>query len=112
MVLLWWQEIEWGLPLWILQSGVNMQIALTYCSRLQVCYKLKRSIEKGINYNFFPDERENSRQHLHMTLREACAAKDVNLARKILIEAGPDAEMIVNLAPNGSNTLLFLYAFF
>lgn len=60
-------------------------------------------------YHFLSDERENNRQHLHSALREACLAKDVKLAREILSEAGDDAEMIVNLAPNGSNTLLFLY---
>lgn len=59
-------------------------------------------------YYFLLDERENNRQQLHSALREASLAKDVKLAKEILTEAGPDAEMIVNLAPNGSNTLLFL----
>lgn len=54
------------------------------------------------------DERENRRQHQHMLLREACINKDVQVVKKFLDEFGSDAELLVNMAPNGANTLLFM----
>lgn len=40
-------------------------------------------------------------------LREACSRGDVTAARHMIKELGVEAEMIINSAPNGSNTLLF-----
>ncbi|KAL0267443.1 UNVERIFIED_CONTAM: hypothetical protein PYX00_009712 [Menopon gallinae] len=54
------------------------------------------------------NERENNRLQSHATLREACLARDMNLAKELLEKLGEDAESIVNRAPNGANTLLFL----
>jgi hypothetical protein len=48
------------------------------------------------------------RQAAHAQIREAVLNGDLVLVRSLLDELGPDAELVVNMAPNGSNTLLFL----
>ncbi|XP_049858112.1 leucine-rich repeat serine/threonine-protein kinase 1 isoform X1 [Schistocerca gregaria] len=54
------------------------------------------------------DVKESERQNSHQTLREACLNGDVALVKSILQQLGSDAELVVNMAPNGSNTLLFM----
>ncbi|XP_063611108.1 leucine-rich repeat serine/threonine-protein kinase 1-like [Penaeus indicus] len=51
--------------------------------------------------------RELARQELHSALRESCSRGDVSRAKAILRDLGAEAEIIINSAPNGSNTLLF-----
>ncbi|KAK4295198.1 hypothetical protein Pmani_032225 [Petrolisthes manimaculis] len=51
--------------------------------------------------------RELARQELHSALRESCSRGDVSRARAILRDLGAEAQVIINSAPNGSNTLLF-----
>ncbi|CAL4058692.1 unnamed protein product, partial [Meganyctiphanes norvegica] len=53
------------------------------------------------------DARELARQELHSALRESCSRGDVSRAKAILRDLGAEAEIIINSAPNGSNTLLF-----
>lgn len=48
------------------------------------------------------------RQGAHAQIREAVLNGDLALVRSLLDEQGPDAELVINMAPNGSNTLLFL----
>jgi len=56
----------------------------------------------------FLDERDTRRLHHHASLREACINKNVTQVRTILKKVPEDAEILVNMAPNGANTLLFL----
>uniref|UniRef100_A0A6A7FVB2 non-specific serine/threonine protein kinase n=2 Tax=Hirondellea gigas TaxID=1518452 RepID=A0A6A7FVB2_9CRUS len=53
------------------------------------------------------DARELARQELHGALREACTRGDVPRARTLLRDLGEEATVIINAAPNGTNTLLF-----
>ncbi|XP_069190679.1 leucine-rich repeat serine/threonine-protein kinase 1-like isoform X2 [Procambarus clarkii] len=53
------------------------------------------------------DARELARQELHSALRESCSRGDVSRAKAILRDLGAEAQIIINSAPNGSNTLLF-----
>ncbi|KAK8739393.1 hypothetical protein OTU49_003613, partial [Cherax quadricarinatus] len=54
-----------------------------------------------------PYARELARQELHSALRESCSRGDVSRAKAILRDLGAEAQIIINSAPNGSNTLLF-----
>ncbi|XP_068220598.1 leucine-rich repeat serine/threonine-protein kinase 1 isoform X12 [Palaemon carinicauda] len=75
----------------------------------------KPSVEKATDaYCYFldypvleQDARELARQELHSALRESCSRGDVSRAKAILRDLGAEAEIIINSAPNGSNTLLF-----
>ena len=55
----------------------------------------------------FSDARELARQELHSALRDSSYRGDVSRARAILRDLGAEAEVIINSAPNGYNTLLF-----
>lgn len=46
-----------------------------------------------------------------MALRDAICRGDINTTRLILSELGSKEEFIVNMAPNGSTTLLYWYYF-
>ncbi|XP_042874450.1 leucine-rich repeat serine/threonine-protein kinase 1-like isoform X4 [Penaeus japonicus] len=75
----------------------------------------KPSVERASDaYSYFfdypvlhQDARELARQELHSALRESCSRGDVSRAKAILRDLGAEAEIIINSAPNGSNTLLF-----
>lgn len=54
------------------------------------------------------DAKESVRRGAHAQVRDAVVAGDLAQVRSLLAEQGPDAELVVNMAPNGSNTLLFL----
>ncbi|KAJ1529280.1 hypothetical protein ONE63_006078 [Megalurothrips usitatus] len=54
------------------------------------------------------DAKESVRRGAHAQVRDAVLAADLGQVRALLAELGPDAELVVNMAPNGSNTLLFL----
>lgn len=58
---------------------------------------------------FFTDAREKARQERHAALREACCInEDAASTRRILSSlSSGDAELVVNMAPGGANTLLF-----
>ncbi|XP_046393381.1 leucine-rich repeat serine/threonine-protein kinase 1 [Ischnura elegans] len=54
------------------------------------------------------DEKERRRQESHAALRNACAQGEPPSVIRGMVQAlGEEAELIVNMAPNGSNTLLF-----
>ncbi|KAG1714290.1 Leucine-rich repeat serine/threonine-protein kinase 1 [Nymphon striatum] len=48
-----------------------------------------------------------TQRNVFIGLREACSRGDVAAAKHMIKELGTEAEMIINSAPNGSNTLLF-----
>ncbi|KAK6640321.1 hypothetical protein RUM44_012007 [Polyplax serrata] len=54
------------------------------------------------------NEKENHKMQIYSLLREACLSKNLEKVKSLLDEAGAEIEMIINYAPNGSNTLLFL----
>ncbi|KAK9885098.1 hypothetical protein WA026_009320 [Henosepilachna vigintioctopunctata] len=54
------------------------------------------------------DAKEKSRQNSHASLRIACSQGDLNAVKQLVSTLGTDAELIVNMAPSGANTLLFL----
>lgn len=58
----------------------------------------------------FSDAREKLRQETHAALREACGvAEDVSAVRRLLGGLPEtDVELVVNMAPGGANTLLFV----
>ncbi|ETN67521.1 Leucine-rich repeat kinase [Anopheles darlingi] len=56
------------------------------------------------------DTREQIRSQKHRALREAVSANDESAVQLLLESVGPERELIVNMAPGGANTLLFLAA--
>ncbi|KAK7861679.1 hypothetical protein R5R35_005355 [Gryllus longicercus] len=54
------------------------------------------------------DAKESARQSSHHALRDTCANGDAALVRALLQQLGPEAALVVNMAPSGSNTLLFM----
>ncbi|XP_053678911.1 leucine-rich repeat serine/threonine-protein kinase 1 [Anopheles nili] len=54
------------------------------------------------------DTREQIRSQKHRTLREAVTATDEAAVQLLLESVGSDREIIVNMAPGGANTLLFV----
>ncbi|XP_063218267.1 leucine-rich repeat serine/threonine-protein kinase 1 isoform X2 [Bacillus rossius redtenbacheri] len=54
------------------------------------------------------DAKETLRQSAHASLRDACQLGDAELVQALVARLGPEAELIVNMAPSGSNTLLFV----
>lgn len=61
---------------------------------------------------FIKDSWEESQSIIHMALRDAICRGDVNTTRTILSDIGSNDEFIVNMAPNGSTTLLYWYLIF
>ena len=55
-----------------------------------------------------PDAWELSRHTAHAALRDAVLVGDVQLLKTLIAELAEEAETIINMAPNGSNTLLFM----
>ncbi|XP_075215251.1 leucine-rich repeat kinase [Lycorma delicatula] len=53
------------------------------------------------------DAKELARQSSHSALRDAVAAGDVTTVKNLIAELGVEAELLINMAPSGSNTLLF-----
>lgn len=60
----------------------------------------------------FTDAKETARQRCHTSLRGTCAAGDVSLLKSLLQQLGSEAELVVNMAPSGSNTLLFMWVYY
>lgn len=56
---------------------------------------------------YIPDEREKARLEIHAAIRDAINQGDSNSVHQILQSVQKDAELIVNMAPSGANTLLF-----
>uniref|UniRef100_A0A1S4G9X9 non-specific serine/threonine protein kinase n=1 Tax=Anopheles gambiae TaxID=7165 RepID=A0A1S4G9X9_ANOGA len=56
------------------------------------------------------DTREQIRSQKHRALREAVTATDETAVQLLLESIGSDREIIVNMAPGGANTLLFIAA--
>lgn len=56
---------------------------------------------------YFLDAWEESQNEVHMSLRDAICRGDFNAVRTILSELGNNAEFVINMAPNGSSTLLY-----
>lgn len=54
------------------------------------------------------DTREQIRSQKHKNLREAVSSSDDTLVQLLLDSIGPEREIIVNMAPGGANTLLFM----
>ncbi|XP_053686186.1 leucine-rich repeat serine/threonine-protein kinase 1 isoform X3 [Sabethes cyaneus] len=54
------------------------------------------------------DTREQIRAQKHKNLREAVTSSDETLVQLLLDSIGPEREIIVNMAPGGANTLLFI----
>ncbi|KFB52135.1 hypothetical protein ZHAS_00020459 [Anopheles sinensis] len=57
-----------------------------------------------------PDTREQIRTQKHRALREAVTATDEGAVQLLLEGIGAEREIIVNMAPGGANTLLFIAA--
>lgn len=55
----------------------------------------------------FADEREKARLNIHAALHDACINGDVISFQQLVTSLSKDAELIVNMAPSGANTLLF-----
>ncbi|XP_014247457.1 leucine-rich repeat serine/threonine-protein kinase 1 [Cimex lectularius] len=54
------------------------------------------------------EAKETLRQTTHAALREACIAGDAGLVRNLINELGGDVSTVLNIQPNGLNTLLFI----
>lgn len=80
--------------------------ALNFLSYINSLYFKKFSL---ISFYFvFTEAKESLRQSSHRTLREACTNGDVVLVKSIINELGIDAPTVLNIQPNGLNTLLFM----
>ncbi|XP_066246944.1 leucine-rich repeat serine/threonine-protein kinase 1 isoform X1 [Euwallacea similis] len=53
------------------------------------------------------DAKEKARLDIHAAVRHACSQGDINSVQQLLSSLQKDAELIVNMAPSGANTLLF-----
>jgi len=62
-----------------------------------------------LHFIFFKDSWEESQSTIHMALRDAICRGDVSTTKTILSELGSKEEFIVNMAPNGTTTLLYWY---
>jgi len=62
-----------------------------------------------IIFLFIQDSWEESQNTVHLVLRDAISRGDISTTKTILSELGPNEEFIVNMAPNGSTTLLYWY---
>ncbi|KAG5883328.1 hypothetical protein JTB14_032528 [Gonioctena quinquepunctata] len=60
------------------------------------------NLKKYIKY-----AKEKARLDIHAAIRDACTQGDVNSVQQLLLSLQKDAELIVNMAPSGANTLLF-----
>lgn len=63
--------------------------------------KLKNSFLK------FLDAKEKARLDIHAAIRDAVAKGDAVSVQHLLSSLQKDAELIINMAPSGANTLLF-----
>ncbi|XP_067008597.2 leucine-rich repeat serine/threonine-protein kinase 1 [Anabrus simplex] len=54
------------------------------------------------------DAKESARQNSHIAMRDICSNGDPALVKTLLQQLGPEAGLVVNMAPSGSNTLLFM----
>ncbi|KAL1122208.1 hypothetical protein AAG570_003613 [Ranatra chinensis] len=54
------------------------------------------------------EAKETLRETTHRALREACISGDTALVKTIIAELGEDAAVVLNMQPNGANTLLFI----
>lgn len=48
---------------------------------------------------------------MHAAIRDACTRGDSNAVQQLVGSLAKDAELIINMAPSGANTLLFTYEF-
>jgi len=62
-----------------------------------------------LHFVFVKDSWEESQNTIHMALRDAICRGDVSTTKTILSELGSKEEFIVNMAPNGTTTLLYWY---
>lgn len=53
------------------------------------------------------DAKEKAKQDIHAAIRDAVSQGDVSSVQNFLASLQKDAELIVNMAPSGANTLLF-----
>ncbi|XP_056637900.1 leucine-rich repeat serine/threonine-protein kinase 1 isoform X1 [Diorhabda sublineata] len=53
------------------------------------------------------DEKEKARLEIHAAIRDAVNQGDANSVQQLLLSLQNDAELIINMAPSGANTLLF-----
>ncbi|XP_049820088.1 leucine-rich repeat serine/threonine-protein kinase 1 isoform X2 [Aethina tumida] len=53
------------------------------------------------------NEKEKARLDIHAAIRDACSQGDTNSVQQLISSLSDDAELIVNMAPSGANTLLF-----
>ncbi|KAF5301002.1 hypothetical protein FQR65_LT08985 [Abscondita terminalis] len=56
------------------------------------------------------DAKEKAKLDIHAALRDACINGDANSVQQLVSSLSKDAELIVNMAPSGANTLLFIAA--
>lgn len=56
----------------------------------------------------FSDAKEKARLDIHAALCDACTRGDVKSFQQLITSLSKDAELIVNMAPSGANTLLFM----
>jgi len=86
---------------------------ITATTSLDIIYSCKLLIYvKMFSYLhcvFIKDSWEESQSTIHMALREAISRGDVGTTKTILSELGSKEEYIVNMAPNGTTTLLYWY---
>lgn len=55
----------------------------------------------------FVDAREKARLDVHAALRDASNKSDAKALAELLQTLSKDAELIINMAPSGANTLLY-----
>ncbi|CAG9769543.1 unnamed protein product [Ceutorhynchus assimilis] len=91
----------------LLQHNANIQIkdgsGLTPLNVAEKCGQAKcvEQIKEAA------DAKEKARLDIHAAIRHACSQGDLNSVQQLLSSLQNDAELLVNMAPSGANTLLF-----
>ncbi|CAB0014704.1 unnamed protein product [Nesidiocoris tenuis] len=85
----------------VVSTGGEIEEGLDACSYFVdgVCYDSQESYEFEL--------KETLRQSRFQLMKEACLSGDIGTVKNIIQELGVDASTVLNLQPNGSNTLLF-----
>lgn len=70
-------------------------------------FKMDTFLSDILSFFQISDAKEKAKLEIHAAIRDAVTHGDVSSVRNLLVSLQKDAELIVNMAPSGANTLLF-----
>lgn len=68
---------------------------------------MKKLVSSVVTFLKIPDAKEKAKLDIHAAIRDAVTQGDAASVHNFLASLQKDAELIVNMAPSGANTLLF-----